>query len=94
MVVQFRDCGRRTGEVNWRKVEPRSLIRFPPALLRRTCLTGTDGAITLPLYGRPQPLDGSLPDVLVTFDSEYFVEWQVADVVPLSNRADGEVNSL
>ncbi len=57
-------------------------------------MTGTDGALTLPLYGRPQPLDGSLPDVLVTFDSEYFVEWQVADVAPLSSREAREVNSL
>ena len=57
-------------------------------------MTGTDGALALPLYGRPQPLDGSLPDVLVTFDSEYFVEWQVADVAPLSSREGREVNSL
>ena len=57
-------------------------------------MTGTDGVITFPLYGRSQPLDGSLPDVLVTFDSEYFVEWQVADVSPLSSRDGREVNSL
>jgi hypothetical protein len=43
-------------------------------------LTGNDGALSLPLYGRPQPLDGPLPDVLVAFDDEYFVEWQVAPV--------------
>jgi hypothetical protein len=44
-------------------------------------LTGNDGALSLPLYGRPQPLDGPLPDVLVTFDDdEYFVEWQVAPI--------------
>lgn len=57
-------------------------------------MTGTDGAITLPLYGRTQPLDGSLPDVPLTFDAEYFVEWQVADVGPLSDREGQEVNSL
>jgi len=45
-------------------------------------LTGTDGALTLPLYGGPQPLDGPLSDVFVTFESEYFVEWQVADMAP------------
>jgi hypothetical protein len=53
-------------------------------------LTGTDGALTLPLYGRPQPLDGPIPDVLVTFDNEYFVEWQVADIAPLAPLAAPE----
>lgn len=57
-------------------------------------MTGTDGAIILPLYGRPQPLDGSLSDVLVTFESEYFVEWQVADVAPLSSRESREAHLL
>jgi hypothetical protein len=50
-------------------------------------LTGTDGAITLPLQGRPQPLDGPLPDVLGTFGAEYFVEWQVADIAPVPDFA-------
>jgi hypothetical protein len=61
-------------------------------------LTGIDGAITFPLQGRPQPLDGPLPDVLVSFDDEYFVEWQVAEVADVAERArfggEGEVNSL
>ncbi len=56
-------------------------------------MTGTDGVVTLPLYGRPQPADGPFSDVLA-FDAEYFVEWQVADVAPLSSRDGREVNSL
>ena len=50
-------------------------------------MTRTDGAITLPLPGRPEPLDGPLSDVFLTFDAEYFVEWQVADSGPVSGFA-------
>ena len=58
-------------------------------------MTGIDRAITLPLLSRPEPLDGPLSDVLVEFDHEYFVEWQVAGVAPLSHFGNpGEVNSL
>lgn len=52
-------------------------------------MTGIDGAITLTPQSR-QPLDGPLPDVLMTFDAEYFVEWQVADISPVSGFAAWE----
>ena len=43
-------------------------------------MTGIDGAEIRPLYARPEPLDGPMPDVFIAFDDEFFVEWQVADV--------------
>jgi hypothetical protein len=49
-------------------------------------LTGTDGAIALPMPSRPEPLDGPVPDVFVSFDGEYFVEWQVAESASPSVR--------
>lgn len=44
-------------------------------------MTGTDDAATRPLHMRPQPLDGPLPDVFTTFEDEFFVDWQVAEMV-------------
>lgn len=44
-------------------------------------MTGIDGAIRTRNLSS-QPADGPLPDVLVALANEYFVEWQVADVVP------------
>jgi hypothetical protein len=45
-------------------------------------LTGTDDAAIRPLPVGSQPLDGPLPDVFASFDDEFFVEWQVADIAP------------
>jgi hypothetical protein len=53
-------------------------------------LTGTDGAHALSLYGRPGALDVPNVDVLVASDDEYFVDWQVADIAPLTRSAAPE----
>lgn len=45
-------------------------------------MTGTDGTTTFP--PQDQPLDDAVPDVVAALDAEYFVEWQVADIAPLS----------
>ena len=56
-------------------------------------MTGTDVLRTPALYGRPQPLDGTVPEGLVTFDSEFFVEWQVADMAPVTELPHVGVSS-
>ena len=57
-------------------------------------MTGNDGALTLPLLSRPEPLDGPAPDVLVAFDDEFFVEWQVADIPRAPESAFPQENQI
>ena len=56
-------------------------------------MIGTDGATVARPHGQPDSLATPLRDVLAEFESEFFVEWQVADH-ELLGRPTGEVNSL
>jgi uncharacterized protein YcgI (DUF1989 family) len=42
-------------------------------------LIGTDGATVARPYGHPESLEASLSEAIADFESEFFVEWQVAD---------------
>lgn len=42
-------------------------------------MIGIDGATVVRPYGHPESLTTPLPEALTEFESEFFVEWQVAD---------------
>ncbi len=56
-------------------------------------MIGIDGATVARPHGHPEPLAAPLLEEFAEFESEFFVEWQVADEALLSPLA-GEANSL
>ena len=56
-------------------------------------MIGIDGATVVRPHGQPESLAAPLPEALADFESEFFVEWQVADH-DLMAPPVGEANSL
>ncbi len=56
-------------------------------------MIGIDGATVTRPHGYPDSPAIPLPEALADFESEFFVEWQVADHELLA-PAGGEANSL
>ncbi len=47
-------------------------------------MIGIDGATVARPHGHPESFATPLPEALAEFESEFFVEWQVADEALLS----------
>ncbi len=56
-------------------------------------MIGIDGATVARPHGHPESLATPLPEASADFESEFFVEWQVADDEFLASTTR-EVNSL
>ena len=56
-------------------------------------MIGIDGATVARPHGHPESLAAPLPEALTELESEFFVEWQVADDEFLASTT-GEPNSL
>ena len=56
-------------------------------------MIGIDGATVARPHGNPESLTTTLPEALADFESEFFVEWQVAEDDLLASTG-GEANSL